>query len=103
MVIRPSISYCQKIILNIRNVNKALDLRKAAKLPDKRFDKTRITDGLKWQLDNLSDLNFASKRQNLFIVGDCSTGKMSLASEIGNQAIDKGAKMIYIKFDDLLI
>jgi len=89
--------------VNIRNANKALDLRKAAKLPDKKFDKTRITDGLKWQLDKLSGFDFASKRQNIFIVGDCSTGKTSLASEIGNQAIDKGAKVIYIKFDDLLI
>lgn len=40
--------------------------------------------------------------ENSFIVGDCSTGKTSLAVTIGNEAVEKGARVIYIKFDDLL-
>lgn len=89
--------------MNIRNANKAKDLKKKAKLPDKAFDKTRITEELKWQLDKLSAFDFSQSRQNIFIVGECSTGKTSLASKIGNDAIEKGARVIYIKFDDLLI
>lgn len=88
--------------VNIRNANKTKDIRKQARLPEKIFDKTRITEGLKWQLDKLSLFDFASARQNIFIVGDCSTGKTSLAVAIGNEAIEKGARVIYIKFDDLL-
>ena len=98
--------YLYSILLqevNIRNANKAKDLKKQAKLPDKAFDKTRITEELKWQLDKLSAFDFSQSRQNIFIVGECSTGKTSLASKIGNDAIEKGARVIYIKFDDLLI
>lgn len=99
-------NYLYSILLqevNIRNANKAKDLKKQAKLPDKAFDKTRITEGLKWQLDKLSAFDFSQNRQNIFIVGDCSTGKTSLASKIGNDAIEKGTRVIYIKFDDLFI
>lgn len=96
--------YIYNILLqevNIRNANKLKDIRKQARLPEKVFDKTRITEGLKWQLDKLSSFDFASSRQNIFIVGECSTGKTSLAVTIGNEAIEKGARVIYIKFDDL--
>lgn len=89
--------------MNIRNANKAKDLKKQARLPDQAFDKTRITEGLKWQLDKLSAFDFSEGKQNIFIVGDCSTGKTSLASLIGNEAIEKGTMVIYVKFDDLLI
>lgn len=51
----------------------------------------------------MSTFDFSKERQNIFIVGDCSTGKTSLASLIGNEAVEKGARVIYIKFDDLLI
>lgn len=97
--------YIYNILLqevNIRHANKTKDIRKQARLPKKVFDKTRITEGLKWQLDKLCSFDFASARQNIFIVGDCSTGKTSLAVTIGNEAIEKGARVIYIKFDDLL-
>lgn len=78
--------------VNIRNANKTKDIRTQARLPEKIFDKTRITDGLKWQLDKLSLFNFVSGRQNIFMVGDCSTGKTSLAVVIGNEAIEKGLR-----------
>lgn len=44
------------------------------------FDETRITDGLKWQLSKVKEFDFSSNRQNIFIIGDCSTGKTLLAS-----------------------
>ncbi len=98
--------YLYKILLeevNIRNANKLKDFKKASRLKQLTFDETRITDGLKWQLSKLKEFDFALKRQNIFIVGDCSTGKTSLASTLGMNALEKGAKVIYITLDDLLV
>lgn len=97
--------YLYKILLeevNIRNANKLKDIKKSSRLKQLTFDETRITDGLKWQLSKLKEFDFALKRQNIFIVGDCSTGKTSLASTIGMNALEKGTKVIYITLDDLL-
>lgn len=98
--------YLYKILLeevNIRNSNKIKDLKKSSRLKQLSFDETRITDGLKWQLSKLREFDFALKRQNIFIVGDCSTGKASLASTIGMNALEKGAKVIYLTLDDLML
>lgn len=98
--------YLYKILLeevNIRNSNKIKDLKKSSRLKQLTFDETRITEGLKWQLSKLREFDFASKRQNIFIVGDCSTGKTSLASTIGMNALEKGAKVMYLTLDDLLL
>ena len=89
--------YIYNILLqevNIRNANKLKDIRKQARLPKKVFDKTRITEGLKWQLDKLSSFDFSTNKQNIFIVGDCSTRKTSLAVTIGNDAIGKGFRIL---------
>ncbi|MBQ7276908.1 MAG: ATP-binding protein [Bacilli bacterium] len=98
--------YLYQILLeevNIRNKNKLMDIRKMAKLPNKVFDETRITEGLKWQLSKLKEFDFKLNKQNIFIVGDCATGKTSLATLLGNKALDKGAKVSYITYDDLVI
>lgn len=98
--------YLYKILLeevNIRNSNKIKDLKKSSRLKQLTFDETRITDGLKWQLSKLREFDFALKRQNIFIVGDCSTGKTSLASTIGMNALEKGAKVMYLTLDDLIL
>lgn len=88
--------------MNIRNANKLKDIKKSSRLKQLIFDETRITDGLKWQLSKLKEFDFTLKRQNIFIIGDCSTGKTSLASTLGMNALEKGAKVIYITLDDLL-
>ncbi len=98
--------YLYNILLeevNIRNANKLKGIKKDAKIPSKVFDYTRITEGLKWQLEKIKRIDFSSIKQNIFIVGDCSTGKTSLASELGNDALEKGAKVIYITYDNLVI
>ena len=89
--------YIYNILLqevNIRNANKLKDIRKQARLPKKVFDKTRITEGLKWQLDKLSSFDFSTNKQNIFIVGDCSNRKSSLAVTIGNDAIEIGFRIL---------
>ena len=98
--------YLYKILfeeVKIRNSNKIKDLKKSSKLKQLKFDETRITDGLKWQLSKLREFDFSIKRQNIFIVGDCSTGKTSLASTIGMNALEKGAKVMYLTLDDLIL
>ena len=98
--------YLYNILLeevHIRNANKLKSFKKSSRLKQLIFDETKIIDGLKWQLSKLKDFDFALKRQNIFIVGDCSTGKTSLASTLGMNALEKGAKVIYIILDDLLV
>lgn len=98
--------YLYKILLEevrIRKTNKLKELKKISKLKPLIFDETRIIDGLKWQLSKIKEIDFAEVRQNIFIIGDCSTGKTSLASTIGMNALEKGAKVIYITLEDMLI
>lgn len=98
--------YLYNILLeevNIRNANKLKDIKKISRLKSLVFDETRITDGLKWQLSKIKEFDFSNDKQNIFIVGDCSTGKTSLASSIGLNAIEKGTKVIYVTLDDLLL
>jgi DNA replication protein DnaC len=97
--------YLYQILLeevNIRNVNKLKDAKKASRLKQMIFDETKITDGLKWQLSKIKEIDFANKKQNIFIIGECSTGKTSLASNIGMDALDRGAKVVYLTLDELL-
>ncbi len=88
--------------VQIRHRHRDERLKKSSKLPDKKFDHAKITKGLEWQLKKISEFDFRNCHQNIIIVGDCSTGKTSLAVEIGKYAINKIAKVYYIKLDDLL-
>lgn len=100
-----NMDYLYQILLeevNIRSANKLKEAKKASRLKQMNFDETKIIDGLKWQLSKIREINFANKKQNIFIVGDCSTGKTSLASTIGLDALEKGAKVIYLTLDELL-
>ena len=67
------------------------------------FVELRISDGLKWQLSRIKEMDFNETRENIIIVGDCSTGKTSLATTIGNCAIEKGAKVVYVTQEELLV
>lgn len=77
-------------------------LFKSSRLPKKVFDETRITAGLRWQLQEIEMLDFKNNIQNIVIVGDCATGKTSLATKIARDAINKGAEAVYTT-EELLI
>jgi DNA replication protein DnaC len=97
--------YLYQILLeevNIRSVNRLKEAKKVSRLKQMIFDETKITDGLKWQLSKIKEIDFANKKQNIFIIGECSTGKTSLASNIGMDALDRGAKVVYLTLDELL-
>lgn len=87
--------------LEIRYQNKVKELSSGANLPRKTFNHSKITKGLEWQLERLKETNFSNTRQKIIIVGECSSGKTSLASEIGRSMIEKGTKLKYIKMDDI--
>lgn len=89
--------------VKIRNENKINHLHKNAKLPNKKFDYTKITQGLKWQLNQIKQFDFTSNKQNIFIVGECCSGKTSLAVEISRNAIDRGTSVYYTTLDDFLV
>lgn len=78
-------------------------LFKSSRLPKKGFDETRITAGLRWQLQEIEMLDFKNNIQNIVIVGDCATGKTSLATKIARDAINKGAEAVYTTEEELLI
>lgn len=74
--------YLYKVLLeevNIRKKNKLKDLKHLSRLKPLAFDELRISDGLKWQLSRIKEMDFNETRENIIIVGDCSTGKTSLA------------------------
>jgi DNA replication protein DnaC len=97
--------YLYQILLeevNVRSVNRLKEAKKVSRLKQMIFDETKIIDGLKWQLSKIKEIDFANKKQNIFIIGECSTGKTSLASNIGMDALDRGAKVVYLTLDELL-
>ena len=97
--------YLYKILeqeLSIRHQNKIKELRNDAHLPKKIFDHSKITKGLSWQLERLKTFNFKDNKQNIIIVGECSSGKTALASELGASMIEAEAKVKYITLDNLL-
>lgn len=97
--------YLYQILLeevNIRSVNRLKEAKKVSRLKQMIFDETKIIDGLKWQLSKIKEIDFVNKKQNIFIIGECSTGKTSLASNIGMDALDRGAKVVYLTLDELL-
>ena len=87
----------------LRAKKKANDLYRESCLPKKIFDESRITSGLRWQLEELKKADFKNGIQNIVIVGECGTGKTSLAVKIAREAIQKGASAVYSTEEDLVI
>lgn len=60
-------------------------------------------DGVnKEQLDRIMNLKFAETYGNLIIIGQCRTGKTSLAASLGTRMILRGKIVYYIKYYDLM-
>ena len=50
---------------------------KESKLPYKEFLKSRVNEGIAWQIDRLESLQWIDEFQNLIIIGECDKGKTS--------------------------
>ncbi len=58
---------------------------------------------MRWQLEELRKIDFRKDVQNIVIVGECGTGKTSLAAQLAREAIRKGASAVYCTEEDLVV
>ena len=72
--------------LEMRQEHAIARREKESKLPHKEFLKSRVNEGIAWQIDRLESLQWIDEFQNLIIIGECDTGKTSLASHLGRRA-----------------
>jgi len=79
----------------LRAEKRANDIYRASRLPKKLFDETKITSGLRWQLEEIRKIDFKASKQNIVIVGECATGKTSLAAR-SQKKQSKTAQQQYI-------
>ena len=101
-----NLDYIAKIFraeIDMRRVKKIETLRRESKMPDRVFDKDKITKGLTWQLQKLEQFDFKNDIQNFVIVGACATGKTALACEIGGYALEKKARVRYTSLEELFL
>lgn len=100
-----NLDYIESILLQelqIKNQKRSARLRKSSKFPIKVFDDSALGTGVKWQLEQLSSPAWLEDEQNIIILGNCRTGKTSLACMLGMLAIEKGHKAYYTTMDTFL-
>lgn len=56
----------------------------------------------KWNIDDALKLEFMHDGYDQLLIGKCGKGKTYAATLIGNEAIDKGYKVYYLKIDEYL-
>lgn len=91
--------------LEIREAKSFTRRERESKLPYRDFLKSRVNSGIAWQIEKLEEMQWLDEAQNLIIIGNCDTGKTSLASYLGRKALEKGEKVLYLniaKFIDIL-
>lgn len=83
--------------------NEALDhRRKASGLPNRIFTTGKLNKGVKWQIEQLEQLDWIESSEDLAIIGRCDTGKTSLAAHLGELALKGGYRVYYCNIDVLL-
>lgn len=101
----PNMDFLELILKTELAARKAKNLykaRKASRLP-KITALVKLESVTEWQLNELKNLHWIDDNKNLFIVGNCGSGKTELATTIGNCCLDSGYKVFYIKADELII
>ncbi len=88
--------------LEVRQREKAKRYTKRSRLPERHYDYNYISSGLQWQLDRIKNFDFKTEHQNIIIIGKCCRGKTSLAVDISLNAIQKGAMVVYVTFEELI-
>ena len=77
-------------------------LKENSNLPNLKFRRNKLQDGLIWQIDKIEKLEFISEFKNIIITGTCNKGKTSLAVEICTKAIVSNNKVLYLLLDEYL-
>jgi len=89
--------------LDARRRNSIAKIRKASNLPKLAFNSERLDEGIRYQVSNLLSCNWIEQSKNLLVVGECITGKTTVAAHLAEGAIDKGFKVFYLKLDEMLL
>ena len=100
-----NLDYLQNVLqqeMDLRLKARAKKYTKRSRLPDRHFDDSELSSGLRWQLDRIMGFDFKEEHQNIIIIGKCCKGKTSLAVDISLQAIHKGAMVVYVTFEELI-
>lgn len=101
----PNVEFLELILKTELAERKAKNLykaRKASRLP-KTTSLTKLESVTEWQLNELKKLHWIDDAKNLFIVGNCGSGKTELATMVGNCCLDSGHKVYYITVDELIL
>lgn len=96
------LEYVLREELTYRKKTRIKNNKEISSLPNIKFNKSYLVDGVKWQIKEIEKLKFIEEDRNIIITGSCGTGKTALSAEIGNVALDKGYKVVYRHFDDCL-
>lgn len=88
--------------LEIRKQRRVEKLIKLSGFPKTIFNFNKLSPVISWQIEKLLEMQWIEDNQNLFVIGECNTGKTSLISYIALQAIEKEYKAIYLRIDELL-
>ena len=89
--------------LDARRQNSIAKIRKASNLPTLVFDNGRLHEGIQYQVSNLLLYNWIEQSKNLLIIGECMSGKTTIAAHLAESAIDKEFKVFYLKLEELLL
>ena len=85
-----------------RRNNRVLRNRRSSGLPDLTFDIAALNDGLKYQVERLSELKRIESSTNLLVTGTCGIGKTALVTHLACLALEKEYKVLYLTQDELL-
>lgn len=88
--------------IEFRRKNRIKLLKENSNLPNLKFKKNKLQDGLLWQINKIEKLEFITEFNNIIITGSCNKGKTSLAVEICSIAIEQNNKVIYLTLDEYL-
>ena len=76
--------------------------RKESRLPHKIFNTTNLNPGVKWHVEQLETLSWLQESTDITILGRCDSGKTSLATHLGELALQEGMRVYYCDVDEFL-
>ena len=84
--------------------NKAAIQRKRteSRLPRKTFNTSNLNPGVKWHVEQLETLSWLQESTDITILGRCDSGKTSLATHLGELALQEGMRVYYCDVDEFL-
>lgn len=85
-----------------RHNKKSYKNLKESKLPNKTFDFAKQQKVIAWQIEKLMQFEWIQNAENMFVMGECGTGKTSLLATIGRKAIESGYKVLYLTIDEFV-